>query len=418
MYAMCGHLMIDTMKLQLPIKAEYLSFITNRSGDYTGAEVCPKVLHQHGFKLAAGEVEITPTGTNLHGLHCPYQSLPSSNSSLGYKLFKGGSNYFPFIELNASGAKLLQGHNVFGSNCVETSAMALLEAFFFEMPSVRDLDITETQVSQIDVTFSAHVDSYHISKQVIDALKHISTGQVKKTNAFETSSMWNAGSKNIVRLAYLKEVELTRQLEELKKQLKVSNSDYLQRQYFALTHPLVKAMAKNSIRFEAKIKKLGLKKRGLPTLLRDLIHHDKTTHNLIETLWLDAWQPIFATFEGDNSVNIYDDLEVENALKKHYQTITKNGISFTKAMRIFTFFRALKAYGFDNVKSKMPKSSFYDSLEKLTDVVPKSYVMNLTADNKSNVVPLIKLINVDFAKQLPHGYQEPLPLRKQLLRIA
>ena len=43
------------------------------------------------------------------------------------------------------------------------------------------------------------------------------------------------------------------------------------------------------------------------------------------------------------------------------------------------------------------------------------YAINLITGDDSNVIPLIRLINVDFAKQLPADFIEPLPLSRQNL---
>jgi II/X family phage/plasmid replication protein len=411
--------MIDTIKLQLPIKSDFITYFTNSDGDYSGADVCPKLLHSMGFKMAAGEVEIgEDEKPQIHRLHCPFQSLPSHNSSLAFKLYVGGQNYFPFIELNASGAKLLQGHNVFGSNDVEENSMALLECFFFNFPEVRKIvDVPLIEVSQIDLTFFAKVPNYHISKQVVSALKNVSTGQIKKSSSYETTAMWNAGSKNIVRIAYLKSVEVTRQIEEIEKKLKRSPSDYLRRQLKALTSETVQKMAENNIRFEAKIKKLALKKRGISNLLADLIHTDKQDPTFIQKLWLDCWSPIFKSFEGNN-VNIYDDSKVQEALKAKFYTQTKSGISYAKANRIFRFFRSLKTEGYDNVQDTSSRTTFWRSLNELTQVVSLSDIQNLTAGNNQNIIPLVRLINVDFANQLPENYIAPKSMFKQLLKSA
>jgi II/X family phage/plasmid replication protein len=418
MFSGCMRFMFDTIRLQLPIKSEFIQFFEDKDGIYSGADICPKVLHSYGFKLAAGEVEIDSEGvTEVHGLHCPYQSLPSSNSSLAYKLFKGGRNYFPFIELNASGAKLLQGHNVFGSDDLEVCAQALLYCFTEQFPAVLQLiDVPLIEVSQLDVTYSAKVQNYFVAKQVINALKHVSTGQIKVSKGYETTSMWNAGSTHCVREAYLKGVEVKRQIEEVEKKLKTNKAEYLQRQLIALTNPLVQEMADNAVRFEAKIKKKWLQKRGFSTLLSDLIHKSKNTDNFAQLLWQDAWKPIFKTFEGAD-VNIYDDDAVLKKLKCEYFTETQKGFSYNKAKRLFRFFRSLKSEGYENVLDSMPRATFFRSMSELTAVIAKSALQNLTAKNTDNVIPLIRVINVDFAEQLPKNWVEPKPMYLQLRAV-
>ena len=85
----------------------------------------------------------------------------------------------------------------------------------------------------------------------------------------------------------------------------------------------------------------------------------------------------------------------------------------------------VKHEGWDEVKSTTPEKTFYRNIKELTEVVPKAYLQNLQA-TASNVVPLIRFVNVDFEKQHPENWQEPmrlsdqyqLPENRELLRLV
>lgn len=409
--------MIDLVKIQVPIKKEFIiEFVDKLTGKITGAEFDIKIAHQYGCKLAAGEVEIGQGDTTTHRLYHPFESIPSSNGSLAFKIRTGGHNFFPFVELQASPAKLLQGHNAYGSTDFELCISSLLYIFnntFENMSEILDYD--QATVVGLDCTYSAHVESHFIAKQAIAALRHISTGQVRTSkHTFETSVLWNAGSKHCTREVYLKHFEILRQIEELEVKQKRSPTDYQARQLEQLKSAPVQAFAHNAIRFEAKCKKRMLERLGIPLRIIDLINYANDYNgDLAQALWHQAFDEIFSTFEGQD-VNIYDDEQVLEKLKAAHFKQNKSGtISYAKAKRLFRFFRSIKNEGFEAVKDSTPKNTFYDNIRELTAVVPRAYLQNLHSIT-SNVVPLVRLINVDFSNQHPVGYHEPLHMSQQL----
>ena len=116
-------------------------------------------------------------------------------------------------------------------------------------------------------------------------------------------------------------------------------------------------------------------------------------------------------------MNTFNDEEVLKALKAKYVTISqKTGKpNFNKSMRVFRFFKAIKSEGFSVVKETTAPSTFYDNLSLLTKVVPKAQLQNFESEEQSNVVPLVRMINVDFAKQLPENWEEPTYVYNQLM---
>lgn len=410
--------MIDLVRIQIPVSLDYVvETYCKDTGKLLGGEVDMSIFLQYGLSLAAGTVTTDEQGNRVTtNLYHPFESLPSSHGSLAFKIFAGGQNYLPYIELKASPAKLLQGHNVYGTCDVEKCVSALLDVFCMQFPDITNvMDWHHAEVCQMDFTYSAHVDNIFTAKQVIEALRHVSAGQIRTSReTYETSVLWNAGSEHCVREVYLKHFEVKRQIEDLTRKQKRSPKSYQAFQLQQLQSETVQQFAMNAVRFEAKVKKRMFKRLGIPTRITDLIKHtDSFDGDFCQYMWNESFKEIFGTFEGAD-VNVYNDEEVLKSLKAEYMTITKDGKpNFTKANRVFRFFRSIKNEGFQQVKETTPHKTFYRNLKELTEVVPRAYLQNLHSI-KTNVVPLVRLINVDFSKQHPAGWEEPLHMSQQL----
>jgi II/X family phage/plasmid replication protein len=157
-----------------------------------------------------------------------------------------------------------------------------------------------------------------------------------------------------------------------------------------------------------------LTRLGIPTRVFDFVEYANNYDGcLIQALWQEGWKDIFGTFEGKD-VNVYNDNEVLEKLEGEFFATTPTGkITHAKARRLFRFFRSIKNEGLQSVKDTSSETSFYRNMADLTAVVPKAYLQNLHSGS-TNVVPLVKLINIDFSKQVPLGYVEPKSLAEQL----
>jgi II/X family phage/plasmid replication protein len=263
------------------------------------------------------------------------------------------------------------------------------------------------------------------SRAVIFALRNLSSGQTRASkSAHETTAYWGKdsrggkASRHKLLKAYLKHFEVESQLKELLKVVDTTDEgSWQRRQVAALQSDTVQQFAKNNVRFEASIMPAMLNRLGFPLRVGDFVHHcesmKKTTFCPIQFLWHESWKDIFKTFEG-KQVNIYNDDEVRDVLRREYATVTPTGkLSFAKADRLFRFVRSLKSEGWEEVKHTTPEPTFYRNVGLVTKVIPKAFLVNLQNSAASNVVPLIRLINVDFTKQLPVGWVEPRPLTEQ-----
>ena len=425
--------MIDLLTIKIP----FAESIVAMSPDGTNGLIDLRECQKRGCRMEAGDVTFTTndyrldseniTVAEVSALRHPFEALPSSWSTLAFKVRAGGQNYYPYIELKASPAKLLQGHNVFGSCDVMLCIDSLITAFCYAMPDMAEiLEFNNAELAQIDCTFSAHLKTESDSRNVIHALRNISNGQTRGAkSAFDTTAYFGKGSRHKRLKAYLKQFELQDQINKAQTKYDKTKSQVFKNQLEAMTTPAVQNFAKNALRLEASVMPRMLKRLGIPTNLWAFETYSNSFDGcLIQQLWKQSWQDIFKTFEGA-TMRTYSDTEIQENLRQHFKTETKNGFSFSKADRLFRFFRIAKHEGWEEVKDSTPKATFYDNIKLLTEVVPKAYLQNLQA-TASNVVPLIRFVNVDFEKQHPENWQEPmrlsdqykLPENRELLRLV
>lgn len=425
--------MIDLLIIKIP----FVESIVAMSPDGTNGLIDLRECQKRGCRMEAGDVTFTTndyrldseniTVAEVSALRHPFEALPSSWSTLAFKVRAGGQNYYPYIELKASPAKLLQGHNVFGSCDVMLCIDSLITAFCYAMPDMAEiLEFNNAELAQIDCTFSAHLKTESDSRNVIHALRNISNGQTRGAkSAFDTTAYFGKGSRHKRLKAYLKQFELQDQINKAQTKYDKTKSQVFKNQLEAMTTPAVQNFAKNALRLEASVMPRMLKRLGIPTNLWAFETYSNSFDGcLIQQLWKQSWHDIFKTFEGAN-MRTYSDTEIQENLRQHFKTETKNGFSYSKADRLFRTFRMMKHEGWDEVKSTTPKATFYRTIEDLTQVVPKAYLQNLQA-TASNVVPLIRFVNVDFEKQHPENWQEPmrlsdqyqLPENRELLRLV
>ncbi|WP_392565056.1 phage/plasmid replication protein, II/X family [Orbus wheelerorum] len=401
-----------------------------RYGQYVDLmEVC----RLSGCKLGARSVEFCIDGDlQVKDLNHPFESLPSSFGSLAVKIHAGSITMKPCVEIKASPAKLLQSHNVFGTENLELCATELLNGLAFGMPKLFDLlNIANTSLDWIDVTYSAHVQNEVIAQQVIDLLKNVTSGQTKKSRynkEYETTVEWNTKSQLKTLKVYLKGFEVSRQLIELEKSLQANPTDKLLNvKYATLANQSLIDWAKKCVRFEARLKHSYLEKHNIPRNLIDAIQYQKNCvkegKNIIQNLWEIAFKDLLNAIKGAE-MNIYDDKKIRQSLKDAFFTITPKGnFSYSKADKLYSFYRALLNDGYDFVKSSMDRKTFWrHEIDLLSIGLSKSQLQNLQ-QQKNNVIPFCRVIDIDFSRQRPDWYEEPKsfydnPNNLALLKVA
>lgn len=399
--------MLDHLRILIPVHENYLtrvsdggSFIVGNVGDF-------------GFEMASRCVEPDDNGVLVpKDLYAPYDSLPSSYSGLAVKFFDKCTLSDPYVEIKASPAKLLQGHNVYGGDSVGNAACEMLGILFQSIPQLGErLDISLATIGHIDTTFSSTVTNEAIIPKIIDYLSRISNGQTRatKNKKYETTAYWGGETSRLLQLkAYAKHPELLVTIEKLKKEAKANNAK-AQMLLDTVYTPELMNYSKRLLRWEARIKARKLERLGLPTGLFDFIKYQQENPDVLTVLWRQAFDPIFDTFKGQAMPYSTDD-DLHQLLKDKLKTVTPSGrISYTKANNAMNFFHLVRDVGLNVVKSRYSSSTFYDNLKNLTDAgLSKAWLQNLHTKKKGDIVPLVNFCHVDFVAQFPAGYVPPV----------
>ena len=411
--------MIDFLKLSIPFKTEHILVCKDGETSFL-KETLIEIAKRTGLKLRAGNVTFEIDGDlDVAELSHPYEAIPSYFGSLAMKVFNGSDRMKtpPYIELKASPAKLLQGHNVFGSTNLDVCCFVMLKTFCEALPELYEMTDTEnTMIDWIDVTYSAHIPSEMMRKQVISFLQNVRAGQTKKTRynrEYETTAEWNSGSEHRVLKVYLKGAELQKRLSEIQSELKrTPNKQNLLNVLNVLSNPNLIEFSKQCVRFEARLKQRYLDKYRIPRKLCDLIQYqrqyEKQGKSLIKDLWQDAFNDIIQAV-GESKMNVYNRENIQKLLKKQYYTVTPKGnISYAKADRLFGFYKNLLTYGYLETKSEMDRKTFWRHEKDLLAVgLTKAQLQNLKAHERHNIISLMKLVEIDFSHQHPDWYVEP-----------
>lgn len=377
----------------------------------------------YGFKMGARHVEYDDNDQPIVGdLYAPYESLPSNYTGMAVKLFHNVQYGDPYVHIKASPAKLMQGHNVFGSDNLQHCAFEMLGLLFESMPDlVPHLNLRMIEVTHIDVTYSSRVSNPHIIPKLIDYLSRIRTGQTKPTKdkKFATTAYWGGENSRLLQLkCYAKYFELLVQLENYKKSAKAGNK---QSQMIVDTvyTPELLEYSKTLMRWEARVKARKLERLGIPTNLIEMIKFQQKNPDLIKYLWRNSFNPIFETFKGE-AMAYADDDQIYEMLKDKLYTITNKGKkSFTKANNAMNFYHLCRDIGLQEVKKRYSSSAFYRHLDSLKQAgISDSWLQNLHTHKQGEVIPLIKFAEVDFSQQCPVGYIPPVTKFTNLLKIA
>lgn len=412
-------LVIDKLKISIPFKSEFTrNTAQSKSGDCV-AHVDIKECSRRGVGLEARTIFVTGglghEQYEVADLRHPYESLPTHFTGMAFKIFQGTQYRNPCIELKASPAKIIQGHNVYGSTSIELGATEMIMAFYNSYPDVFDmLELPLATLDAIDATYSARIQTEQQAKQVIHQLKNVSNKQMRQSvrNEYETTVYFTKGSRHCDRKAYLKGPEFNRQLNQLRALKDKGDSSY-DRVIDVMSDPKLINFSRNLVRFEAGAHRRYLKEMGIPKNLFEAIRYqnqyEKHGKSLIQSIWNKAFSPLVDALKGQH-MNIFDDEEIHNKLKQTYfRTTPKGNVTYAKADKIFRFYRSLVSDGYHAVyQSFTSRQTFSRHLNDLLAIgFSKAQLQNLQGNGRDNVIPLLQVIEIDFSQQRPSDYVEP-----------
>ncbi|EXD49073.1 phage/plasmid replication protein, II/X family [Acinetobacter pittii] len=398
--------MLDHICINAPFESSFFS--VDSEGRYFFVDVD---LHSIEIPLASRSVHKNDDGSiSAAALFHPYESVPTHYTGMAMKVFFDTS-YEPYVQIKASPAKLLQGHNVFGSDNIEQGAMEMIGFLHEAYPVLaRMLDWPRAWVSHIDVTYSARLKDQSTAKKVLDFLSNVSNGQTRLSNKrFDSSVYWGGQTSRLVNhKCYMKHDEFIAQFEEYK-MLSKKNDKSAQRVVDVMSNQDLINWTIGLLRFESRLKKRWLERNGIPTNLFDLIKFQRSNPNLLQTLWNKATHSIFEALRGQ-TMKLTDDTSVLEAIERSEVVMTKSGkVSHTKVRNLFAMFCLIREKGFDEIKNNYGKSQFYNLISQLCECgFSKAYLQNLHDEKASNIIPFVKLVEIDFNQQLPDWYEEPV----------
>lgn len=397
--------MLDHLCLRIPFDASHIS--CDESGKYSFVDFD---IHNFEIALASRSVHRNDDGSiSANALFHPYESLPTHYTGMAVKVFFD-SMYEPYVEIKASPAKLLQGHNVFGSDNIEQGAFEMLGYLREAYPIlVGMLAIQCTTVAHIDVTYSARVKDQNIAQKVLDFLSRVSNGQTRLSQKkYDTSVYWGGQTSRLINhKCYLKHDEFMAQLEDYKKRA-LKNDKSAQRVLSVMSDQKLINWTIGVLRFESRMKKRWLERNNIPTNLFELIKLQRSEPNLLQSLWQKATHSIFDALRGQ-TMKITDDKSVLKSIENSQIVLTGSGkVSHTKVRNLFAMFCLIREKGFEEVKTTYGKSQFHNLISQLSQVgFSKAYLQNLHDQKASNIIPFVKLIEIDFNQQLPEWFEEP-----------
>lgn len=335
-------------------------------------------------------------------------TVSSSISTLAVGFFPEGNGFYPWphVSIKASPSKILQGHNVFGTENIRPGILQMLANLEQGFPKISaHLDVANAEIRYIDSTYSALVESEYKRNQIIKLIESIFPNKDDITR-YTGYLQANKHSDYHRQKVYYKGQELQADTEQA--QLKGQGE-----RVRILKDQRLIDFANGRLRFEATTGHRAFERLGIPTLLPEFLKfHDwfERVHKfpLSRHLWDVAFKKTFAQVEGHTMKNVDDD-HIKLKIDARYIRIKDNGkICKRKANAIFRTFRDIKSEGYDQL-AKERNSTFFFNVKALESIgLSRAFLKSLDPKKpNANVVPLVQLIKVDFSKQRPDWYTEP-----------
>jgi II/X family phage/plasmid replication protein len=353
------------------------------------------------------EISIDKDGDQTNIRH-PWELIPSSHAGLAFKVFDyrlTGLDGF-YVEIKASPAKLMYGHNIFGSSCLKECSLFMVELLCNTYPVLFErLDMGTWRLCEIDVTYFSRADSDEQAIQFINSLQNVSYGQTKSNHGHNGTAYFGSPKSRLKRhKIYAKYQEVLKTIEENK--LKKNSNGQKDKNFVYETDLL--EWAKGMVRWEATLYHRWLERRGIDCDLSVLVKDDRFFPEGLMALWKDAHSDIFKSLEGLEMTAITDEKVHKLLREKFFKVSEKTGkISYVLADSAYETFEKIEFKGWDTTKKSMSNDKFYRHVKMLTECgLSRAYLQNLKGNGQANVIPFRRFIGVDFGEQLPNWVTE------------
>ncbi|MDV7606495.1 phage/plasmid replication protein, II/X family [Acinetobacter baumannii] len=376
--------MLDKAVLHIPVDASLVD--VREDGKYC---IFGFDLLDLDIRISSHSVYKDDDGNVCHKvLNHPYSRLPTSFTEMAFKFFHEGY-YYPYVELKCSPAKILQGHNVYGTDWIEQGALEMLGYLAITHPDLYAmLDVSSTEVKHLDVTYSARLRNDDEVQQVIDFMRNMSTQYVRKSTKgsyYKNTVYFGAqSSKRFARKVYGKSCEFDHQLEELTKLAK-KNDKNAQRVVEVMSDPELQKFAKGLLRFETGVKAYALRELDIPTNLFQLIRYQRQHPNFLRDLWVKANSSILKAFEG-HTMKATDHDSVRQQISVNLSKVKAQAkVSFVKADQVFKFYMYLEDKGHVEAKKEYKDQYFRYIGDLISCGLSEDYLKTISDDPIKNL---------------------------------
>jgi II/X family phage/plasmid replication protein len=414
--------MIDMFAINIPLKKEAII----QMGD-CGFVNYEKLAEKTGLKISCGDIEFSIVNdkkeVSTSDLYHAWSTIPSSYTDIACKVFDAdprANSFWAYIQIKASPAKVMQGHNVYGSENFRLCAEFILDSLKQAQPELWDfLDVGLAELVRVDCTYSIQCANPDIVRQVIKQLGNVSNRYIKpaRNSDFETTLYFNRATKvnpnagrSFELCIYSKDSEIEYQLNDLKRRAKKGESERFNRVIDELSKPELQAFSANRLRFEGRAKKRFIQKHVGSCNIWKVIRHAEEFEELngysyCEWMFKALFRDLLESFEGQE-LELYNDTKIRTLLRDMYTTVTRKGnFSYAKADRLFRFYLSLCDRGYAEVKGNSSKATLHRNMRELMAIgLSKADLQNLTEGER---MPLAQILTFDFNNQRPSDYVEP-----------
>jgi II/X family phage/plasmid replication protein len=337
----------------------------------------------------------------------PWERIPSSYEGMAFKVFDHRFDALEcfYIEIKASPAKLMQGHNVFGSVDFCDCALRMIALLSSAYPALAEkLDFSSWFLAQIDITYSSRAKSEKESKAFINALQNVSSGQTKSRTGYDGTAYFGQKNSRLKKIkVYAKHSEVLQTIEKKKKQ-KAKKDE------FVFSEPLLD-FSEGLIRWEVSLYHRYFERMGISCDLSDIIQNNTFSSENLRHYWGLGTADLFKALKGQE-MKVIDDNAVLIALRSKFsRTSEKTGkVSTAFPDSVFRTYINLRRDGWQNVKNLMVRNNFQVHVRTLCECgLSRAALQNMNGlDDGSKMVSFAEFTKVDFDNQYPDWY-EPEP---------
>lgn len=351
-------------------------------------------LHELGIPL---EVSLDADGKVMNVRH-PWERISSSFEGMAFKVFDtrySGKNEAFFIEIKASPAKLMQGHNIFGSVDFCDCALRLIILLCKTYPVlVSKLDFSTWYLAQIDTTYSSRAKNDKEAKRFINALGNVSSGQTKSQTAYDGTAYF--GKKN----SRLKKIKVYAKYSEVLATIKKNEK---KKGAFEYSEQLLD-FSKGLIRWEVSLYHRYFERMGISCYLSDIIKNNTFSTEKLRHFWGLGAADLFKALKGQK-MKVVDDNAVLNTLRAQFSKTSEKTFKVSTVFpdSVFRTYLNFRRDGWNNVKDLMSKNTFHVHVRTLCECgLSRAALQNMNGlDDGSKMVSFAEFMQVDFDAQYP-----------------